>query len=485
MMRFCVSLVIAAALVPLAACPSEQGGPSPQNPPLVDAAPAPDAQPQPQPVTACEAAAEDIDLDVADKAERGSFYASAYYFVTPTGVHRKRLGGTTQTLIREGQTYPRLGEAATIHRANNRFEFRPPGGGLDCGQTVQIPLLLTYRTNQPGRFGGDLVVLVDDLTQELTHVLASGDTYDGEVVQKVFIASGYGACGRMVLHVGLASGRTLLVLADPPQQLRTLLRIAEEGGFGGGQPIEGAPDRFLGFLSRGSLEQEELTFLMSVDNAAEQRLGMFLGSLDLSSNKITCRITDTDIPCATRRPDFTASQNPWAWDQAGDTAAATDSVITVVRGDSIAHEIDPGFGVLVCQDTGDVFFPRPFRLTESGFGVFEVYALRRSGVIERVTRNLELDLAGSPRATNFDGFALTSKCDLIQGVRTASGEGKRAIYWTDGVFAVMSIDSSYLVAGYEGASTIPTLNHEGNAVLIRQPSGDCRVPADVFPPPAK
>lgn len=487
-MRHSVLMVMGLTLASTPACSNGRQPVTPDAPPPVDAAPPPDSAPQPQPLTACEAQVEPVDLGVTEPIERGTFYASAFYFRTRTGVQRRRLGGTTQTLVRDGQLYPTLGAAATlqVHPADGPFEFQRPGGGLDCGPSVLIPLSLDYRTHVAGSFGGEVVVLVDDLTQEITPVLAAGDMYDGERVDKVSVVASYGACGRVVLQVQLASGRTLLVSRDPQsRQLRTLLTIAKPGGFGGGQPIDGATDRFLGFWNYGSLEADQLTFFMSVDNGAKERLGYFLGSLELSSGKITCRITDADLPCATRRPSIAGSQNPWVWAQNGDTAASTDSVLTVVHGDSVERQIDPAFGVLVCKSTGDVYFPRSFQNPQLGVYVNEVYVLRRTGAIERVTRNIELAIAHGTTATNFDGYALTDACDVVQHARTPTSDGKIVIYWADGVFAILPTAPTYSAVGYEGSTSIPMLSYTDGPVLVHQPSGNCKVPADVFPAPAR
>lgn len=450
-----------------------------------DAAPSPlpDApKPDPKPLTACDAGVAHFDLGVGDaQVMRGDFYASAFYFATADGFQRKRLGGTTQMLLPEGQAYPRLGATAKLHLNPFRFEFRAPGGDLVCDPSVQIPLSLGYQT---GTATGDVVVLLDDLTFALTHVLATGDPYDGDVVTKVEIASSYGACGRMVLRVALAGGRTLLVLRDPQSsQLKTLMSIADLNETRAGQPIDGAPDRFLGVWNFGSLERSEFTFMLSVDNGTAQRQGWFLGSLDLSSNKITCRVTDTDIPCATQRPN-SGSRGPTGWSQGGDTAVSNDSVLTIVRGDRVVQQIDSGSGVVVCKDTGDVFFLRSFQ--PAGFTSFvqEVFAVRRAGKIERVTRNFELGLAGGTSSSHFSGLALTSKCDVLQGT-----DDKRAIYWRDGVLGIAPIDFRYFNVGYDGNTVVPMINFSGNSLggaddharLISQPSGNCQVPSDVFP----
>jgi len=356
---------------------------------------------------------------------------------------------------------------------------------LRIGQ-VLIPLSLDYRTNQAGSFGGEVVILVDDLTQDITHVLATGDMYDGEKVDNVTVVSSYGTCGRMVLRVQLASGRTLIVNRDPQsKQLQTLLTIAKLGNTDGGQPIEGATDRFFGFWNYGDMEADQITFFSTVDNAAKEHVGFFLGSLDLTSGKVTCRITDTDIPCATRRPSILQVNNPWGWDQQGDTAASADSVITVVHGNSVERQIDPAFGVLVCKSTGDVYFPRQFQQQHLNTYAYEVFVLRRSGAIERVTRNTELALGHGTFATNFDGYRLTDACDVIQNARTPGGEGKLMIYWTDGVFGTVPISTTSSPVGYEGSDSVAMLNYTGDAALIHRPSGNCKVPADVFPPPAK
>jgi hypothetical protein len=452
-------------------------------------APPPDSAPDPQPLTACEAQTDLVDLGATESIERGAYYASAFYFRTRTGVQRKRLRGTIQTLIRDGQAYPRLGSAATlqVHSDNFTFEFQPPGGGLDCGPSVLIPLSLDYQTHQPGRFGGEVVLLVDDLTMEITHVLATGDMYDGEEVDKVSIVASYGACGRVVMQVQLATGRNLLVIRDPDShQLKTLLTIAQPGGFGGGQPIAGASDRFLGFWNYGTLEAGQLTFFMSVDNGAKERLGYFLGSLDLASGKITCRITDSDLPCATRRPSIAETQNPWIWAQNGDTAASTDSVLTVVHGDSVERQIDPAFGVLVCKSTGDVYFPRSFQDDRLLAFVNEVYVLRRTGAIERVTRNIELALSHGAHTTTFDGYRLTETCDVLQSARAPISGSQLVIYWNDGAFATLPANWQFGIVGYEGSNTIATLNFStGEAAMVHPPSGNCKVPADVYPRPAK
>jgi hypothetical protein len=235
------------------------------------------------------------------------------------------------------------------------------------------------------------------------------------------------------------------------------------------------------------MEADQVTFFATVDNAAKERVGFFLGSLDPSSGKVTCRVTDTDIPCATRRPDILKTNNPWGWDQRGDTAASTDSVLTVVHGNSIERQIDPAFGVLVCKSTGDVYFPRSFQQSQLNIYAYEVYALRRSGAIERVTRNIELALAHDTYATNFDGYRLTDACDVIQSARTPgpSSESQMVIYWTDGVFAKLPIDWRFSVVGYEGSNSVAMLNYTGDAVVIHPPSGNCKVPADVFPAPTK
>ena len=138
----------------------------------------------------------------------------------------------------------------------------------------------------------------------------------------------------------------------------------------------------------------------------------------------------------------------------------------------------------VCNETGDVFFSRRFQPEGFTNHVEEIYAVRRGGEIERVTRNFELDLAGSPRATSFGGLALTDKCDIMQRF-----EGKLAIYWRDGVLAIMPLDNPYFNVGYEGNNVIPMISFSGNspggpddhAALVRQPSGNCQVPSEVFP----
>jgi hypothetical protein len=326
------------------------------------------------------------------------------------------------------------------------------------------------------------VFLVDDLTQQLTHVLATRDTYDGEVVDKVSMISQDGACGRMVLNVQLASGRTLLVLRDPQNaQLKTLLTIAPPSGPSLGQPIDGTTDRFLGpFAYAGALTRDQLTFTVAVENAAKVRQGYLAGSLDLSSGKVTCRITDSDVPCATRRPPL--GQYSQVWVQAGDTAASSDSVLTVVRGDRVAREIDAGAEVQVCKATGEVFFARSFHPPGLDPYVIEVYVLRQSGAIERVTRNLELTLSGGPSATNLDGFRVTDKCDVIQNMRIPGGGTKLSIYWADGTLAFMPIAYPYANVGYEGDSSVPMISDGGGGpMMIRKPAGSCKVPADVFP----
>ena len=486
-MRLGVWLVMVIVLASMPACSSSQQPLTPDAP-TVDAAPPPDTEPQPQPLTACEAQVESIDFGLTETFEqRGAFFASAFYFRTRAGVQRLRLGGTVQTLVRDGQPYPRLGAAATLNVRStaSAFELERPRGGVDCTAPALIALSLDYRTNQAGVFGGELVILIDDLTQDITHVLATGDMYDGEKVDKVTVVSSYGTCGRMVLRVQLASGRTLIVSRDPQsKQLRTLLTVAKPGTTDGGQPIEGATDRFLGYWNYGDMEADQITFFSSIHDADKQHIGNFLGSLDLASGKVTCRITDTDIPCATRRPSTT---NAWGWSQAGDTAAATDSVLTVVHRDSVERQIDPAYGVLVCKSTGDVYFPRPLQKPDLGVYTYEVYVLRRTGTIERVTRNLELALAHGTYATNFDGYVLTDACDVIQSARTPgpNSESQDVLYWTDGVFATLPIDWRFAAVGYEGNSTVAMLNYTGAAVMVHQPSGSCKVPADVFPAPTR
>ena len=489
MTRLGSSIVIAVGLLPMIAC-SSADGPT-ESPPGDAAGPRPDApsdaRPEAKPLTACDADAEPIDLGVTEPVVTNTFYASAFYVRTASGYLRKRLGGSTQLLIGNGQSYPRLGATATLLVRDNTQAsgLVPPGGGLGCGPSVLLPFQLEYRTTSSGTFEGVVVLLVDDLTHELTHVLASRDTYDGEVVKRVSIVSQDGACGRLVLNVELASGRTLLVLREPQgPQLRTLLTIAAPSGPGLGQAIDGTTDRFLGALTYvGALAGDQLTFTLAVENGAKARLGLFAGSLDLRSGKITCRITDSDIPCTTRRPPL--GQYSQAWAQAGDTAVSADSVLTVVRGDRVAQEIGAGFTAQICAATGEVYFSRQFH--DPGFDPYvdEVYVLRQSGAIERVTRNLELALAGGAYATNADGFRVTDKCDVIQNLRKPGGGTPLAIYWVDGTFALMPIEYPYVNVGYEGDSGLPMVRYDGGAMIIRKPSGQCTVPADVFPAPTR
>lgn len=487
--RFRALMVMGLTVAATSGCSSSRSPVAPDAPPVAPDAP-PDSvpEPQPQPLTACEAQVEPIDLGLTEPFEqRGDFFASAFYFRTRAGVHRRRVGGTIQTLVRDGQMYPRLGTAATLKVRSSQaaFELERARGDVDCTAPALIPLSLDYRTNQTGSFGGEVVILVDDLTQDITHVLATGDMYDGEKVDKVTAVSSYGTCGRMALRVQLASGRTLIVNRDAQsKQLTTLLTVAKPGSTDGGQAISGTTDRFLGSLEYGDMEADQMTFFATVANAAKERVGYFLGSLDPSSGKITCRITDTDIPCATRRPE---NRNPWGWSQGGDTAAATDSVLTVVHGNSIERQIDPAGGVLVCKRTGDVYFARSLLQPKLNIYATDIYVLRRSGAIERVTRNVELALAHDTYATTFDGYGLTDACDVVQSARTPdpNTESQLVIYWTDGVFAKLPIDWRFSVVGYEGSNTVAMLNYTGDAVLIHPPSGNCKVSADVFPAPTK
>jgi hypothetical protein len=482
--RLGVRMVMAVALASATSCSSSRDPITPDAPRPVDATPPPDTTPQPQPLTACEAQVEPIDLALTETFQQaGDFFASAFYFRTKTGIQRRRLGGTVQTLVADGQPYPRLGAAATLNVRGSgaAFELERPRGGVDCDTPALIPVSLNYKTNPGLAVAGEVVVLVDDLTGDVTHVLARGDMYDGEKVDKVTVVSSYGTCGRAILRVQLASGRTLMVVRDPQsKQLQTVLTVAKPGANQGGQPIEGTTDRFHGFWVYSDMEADQVTFLSTVDNAANQQVGRFLGSLDLSSGKITCRITDTDIPCVTQRP---VNNIPSGWAQRGDTAAAVDTALTVVHGSSVERQIDGGFGVLVCKSTGDVYFPRQFEQPQLQTYANEVYVLRRSGQIERVTRNIELALAHGTYATTFDGYRLTEGCDVVQNARTPgpNSESQLVIYWTDGAFATLPIDWRFSVVGHEESNSVAMLNYTGEAAMIHPPSGNCKVPADVFP----
>src|SRR4051812_22952564 len=196
-------MVMGVALASTSGCSSSRDPLAPDAPPL-DAAAPPDTtpQPQPQPLTACEAQVEPIDLALTETFQQsGDFFASAFYFRTRTGVQRRRLGGTVQTLVADGQPYPRLGAAATLNVRGSgaAFELERPRGGVDCDTPALIPVSLNYKLNPAGAIAGEVVILVDDLTGDVTHVLARGDMYDGEKVDKVTALSSYGTCGRMVL----------------------------------------------------------------------------------------------------------------------------------------------------------------------------------------------------------------------------------------------------------------------------------------------
>src|SRR5689334_18560753 len=114
--RFRAWMVVGVAVASTPACSSSRDPVAPDAPPPVDAAPPPDTAPEPQPLTACEAQVEPIDLALTETfQQRGDFLASAFYFRTKTGIQRRRLGGTVQTLVADGQPYPRLGAAATLN----------------------------------------------------------------------------------------------------------------------------------------------------------------------------------------------------------------------------------------------------------------------------------------------------------------------------------------------------------------------------------
>jgi hypothetical protein len=144
--------------------------------------------------------------------------------------------------------------------------------------------------------------------------------------------------------------------------------------------------------------------------------------------------------------------------------------------------------VTVCRPTGDLYFERELAFGTDVFNaVDEVYALRRSGAIERVTRNVELQLGGGARATNLDGFRFSQQCDVIQFTRThVNGDSAGLeIYWADGTLAHSPPGEQVGANGDSDIAMGAFANNAWTVWMVHKPTGTCKVPADVLPAPAK